>query len=194
MVHHQKAASCSALPSFSSLPTTPTQTKPSLLANDKPFETDISTLFPLPSFCIYSQRALLNEYEPEADIIQFLYPVSTILQERLPMLVGVLQSLFTVVNDMYSKEEDEDDDSQESDLDTDDEDEDNQEEPPFTIIGLNTMKLVIWNSMYHRDLSLVIFASSQLTDKHILHHMQRLRESVSNDIPPSISASNLLNI
>jgi hypothetical protein len=195
--HHQKAASCSALPSFASLNSISTaSTQTTLLANDKRLgnqESDMSTLFPLPSFCIYSQRALLNEYAPESDIIQFLYPESTVLQERLPMLVGVFQSLFTVVNDMHSKGEDEDDDEPETDSDTeDDEDDDDEEELPFTIIGLNTMKLVIWNSMFNKDLSLVIFISSQLTDNDILDHMQRLKASILSNVPASIPASRCL--
>jgi hypothetical protein len=111
------------------------------------------------------------------------------------MLVGVLQSLFTVVNEMHSKDEDDDHDDEETDVDTeddDDEDDDDDDQSSFTIIGLNTMKLVIWKSMYNRDLSLVIFVSSQLTDKDILHHMQLLKESILNNMSSCTLVSGFL--
>ncbi|KAF1803932.1 hypothetical protein FB192DRAFT_1257008, partial [Mucor lusitanicus] len=156
--------------------------------------------FPLPSFCLYSKKALTNEYAPESDIVQYLAPASSALEERLPMFVGVLQSLFTVVDDMpfvdREQQEEEDDQDQDDDDDheyTDIEEEDDQEDAkqpssPFTIIGLNSMKLVIWNSMYdhvtdaciyEKDLCLVIFVSALLTDAAILSNMQSLKESLS---------------
>lgn len=61
---------------------------------------------------------------------------------------------------------------------------------PFTIIGLNSMKLVIWNNMYdhvtdssvfEKDLCLVIFISAHLTDTIILKNMNSLKESILNE-------------
>ncbi|RCI05469.1 hypothetical protein CU098_013628, partial [Rhizopus stolonifer] len=80
MMGHSKAASCSILPSFTSL---------SSIHTNQP---DLG--FPLPSFCLYSRHALDDENALESDIIRFLTPIS-ILQEKLPMFVGVLQSLIT---------------------------------------------------------------------------------------------------
>ncbi|KAK4520384.1 uncharacterized protein ATC70_008518 [Mucor velutinosus] len=223
MGHHQKAASCSAIPSFSSLASISTDTttppaskakrnssiKPSpsfssslSIATDKQTEQQQSLLFPLPSFCLYSKKALTNEYAPESEIVQYLAPSSNVLEERLPMFVGVLQSLFTVVNDMpfVDREQQEDDDQEEQEEDDheytdieEEEEEDDEEDAkhttsPFTIIGLNSMKLVIWNSMYdhvtdsctyEKDLCLVIFISAHLTDAIILNNMQSLKESLS---------------
>ncbi|KAI8095212.1 hypothetical protein BDF21DRAFT_314823, partial [Thamnidium elegans] len=154
--------------------------------------------FPLPSFCLYSNRALTDEYGPESDIIQFLAPVSAILEERLPMFVGVLQSLFTVVNDMpfNNQDSDQETDNEEEDDDTDDDDDDDEptsqlsnKDAPFTIIGLNTMKLAIWNNMYNNvvdkdiyenDLSLVVIVSAELTDDTIIENMNLLRNSVTS--------------
>lgn len=217
MGHHHKAASCSAIPSFqsfTSVSTTSTQTPslnlfdqesvlkrsipPSLTKSSSQQSVGSEQLnFPLPSFCLYSKRALINEYAPESDIIQFLSPISNLLEERLPMFVGVLQSLFTVVSDMPFVNDHED-----SDIDTDtDDDEDvtaaaDDDEAPFTIIGLNSMKLVIWNNMYNhiidtdmyeKDLCLVIMLSPQLSDDQVLDNMDLLRKSVT-----SVSVSGLL--
>lgn len=222
MGYHQKAASCSAIPSFSSLiampaaDTTPPPSKakrsssikpsPSFssslsISTDKQTDQQQSLLFPLPSFCLYSKKALANEYAPESDIVQYLAPSSSVLEERLPMFVGVLQSLFTVVNDMpfvdreqheeeEGDDEEEDDDHEYTDIEEEDDDGEQQDtkHSPFTIIGLSSMKLVIWNSMYdhvtdasthEKDLCLVIFVSAHLTDAIILNSMQSLKESLS---------------
>ncbi|KAL7314081.1 hypothetical protein PS15m_007736 [Mucor circinelloides] len=217
MGHHQKAASCSAIPSFSSFTsitttnTTPlnkakrSSIKPSpSISSSLSIPTDKQTdqqslLFPLPSFCLYSKRALVNEYAPESEIVQYLAPSSSVLEERLPMFVGVLQSLFTVVNDMPfvdREQQEEDDDEEDGNEYTDIEEEEEEEEEqdskqtssPFTIIGLNNMKLVIWSNMYdhvtdsfvyEKDLCLVIFVSAHLTDEIILSSMQSLKESLS---------------
>ncbi|KAL9555765.1 hypothetical protein MBANPS3_002204 [Mucor bainieri] len=230
MGYHQKAASCSAIPSFSSLTsvstektavaaTTPSKAKrtssikpsPSFssslsISSDKQTDQQQSLLFPLPSFCLYSKRALTNEYAPESEIVQYLAPSSSVLEERLPMFVGVLQSLFTVVNDMpfvdrehqekddqdEEEEEEEEDDHEYTDIEEEEEDEpqpnDKHSSVPFTIIGLNSMKLVIWDSMHdhvtdsfthEKDLCLVIFVSAHITDAIILSNMQLLKESLS---------------
>jgi hypothetical protein len=197
--HHQKAASCSAIPSFqsfSSVSTSSTQT-PSLFENEykqsnlkrniSPLmtksnsqqsnnsEIDNLELFPLPSFCLYSKKALSNEYAPESDIIQFLSPKSITLEKRLPMFVGVLQSLFTVVNDMPFLEDSEDEDN-----DNEEEEEITIKESPFTIIGLNSMKLVVWNTdLYEKDLCLVIILSAQMTDEIILQNMNLLKDNMT---------------
>ena len=103
MVHH-KAASCSAIPSYTSFQK----------ASFSRFESD-SRLFPLPSFCLYSKKALNNEHGSNSDIIQFLSPASDLLEEKLPMFAGVLQSLVTVVHEMpaikHTQEEDDIDSS-----------------------------------------------------------------------------------
>lgn len=220
MGHHHKAASCSAIPSFQSFTSVSTNAtqidslglfeqeytkspqsnvnrslSPSLTKSYS--QQSISSQqqpFPLPSFCLYSNRALINEYAPESDIIQFLAPVSAVLEERLPMFVGVLQSLFTVVNDMpFTNDRDHDEDN--TDDEDDDEDEDDQDDElsnknaPFTIIGLETMKLVIWNFMYdnivgndiyEKDLCLVIMVSAQMTDEVILENMNLLGKSITS--------------
>lgn len=218
MGYHQKAASCSAIPSFNSftsISTATTTTPPNSIkhksarlspsfssssAASKQTVTDqLSLLFPLPSFCLYSKKALVNEYAPESEIVQFLAPSSVVLEERLPMFVGVLQSLFTVVNDMpfVDREEEigeEEEVEEEEDVYTDMEEEEDQNEldlsSPFTIIGLNSMKLVIWNNMYdhvtdssvfEKDLCLVIFISAHLTDTIILKNMNSLKESILNE-------------
>lgn len=227
MGHHHKAASCSAIPSFQSFTSDSTSTTqtPSLnffehdytkqqqhsnlkrslvapLTKSMSEQHSISDsqkpqLFPLPSFCLYSKRALMNEYAPESDIIQFLHPISTTLEERLPMFVGVLQSLFTVVSDMPftndsdDEEEGEVNDEEEEELEEELEEEEQSEEDkknPFTIIGLSSMKLVIWNHMcdnrmdsnaiIEKDLCLVVMISSQVTDSIILKNMKLLRENI----------------
>ncbi|KAI7893020.1 uncharacterized protein EV154DRAFT_601157 [Mucor mucedo] len=209
MGHHHKAASCSAIPSFqsfTSVSTTSTQTPslnlfdqepvlkrsipPSLTKSASQQSTNSEqTNFPLPSFCLYSKRALINEYAPESDIIQFLSPISNLLEERLPMFVGVLQSLFTVVSDLPFVTEDIDSDIETDTDDDDDADSDPTDDAPFTIIGLNSMKLVIWNNMYdniidtdiyEKDLCLVVMVSSQVTDDQILDNMNLLRKSVTS--------------
>jgi hypothetical protein len=116
------------------------------------------------------------------------------------MFVGVLQSLFTVVNDMPFADREEEVEEEEEEEEVEDEDEytDMEEEEqnelnsssPFTIIGLNSMKLVIWNNMYDhvtdstvfkKDLCLVIFVSAHLTDAIILKNMNSLKESILNE-------------
>ncbi|GAN01502.1 conserved hypothetical protein [Mucor ambiguus] len=173
------------------------------ISSDKQTDHQQSLLFPLPSFCLYSKKALANEYAPESEIVQYLAPSSSVLEERLPMFVGVLQSLFTVVNDMpfVAREQQEGDDEEEEEeedgheyTDIEEEEEEEQQQDakhsslPFTIIGLNSMKLVIWNSMYDlvtdssvykKDLCLVIFVSAHLSDAIILNNMQSLKESLS---------------
>lgn len=219
MGYHQKAASCSAIPSFNSLTsistasTTTTTTPPNSIkhksarpssfssssAASKQTVTDqLSLLFPLPSFCLYSKKALVNEYALESEIVQFLAPLSIVLKERLPMFVGVLQSLFTVVNDMPFVDREEEVEEEEEEVEDEDEYTDMEEEEqneldsssPFTIIGLNSMKLVIWNNMYDhvtdstvfkKDLCLVIFVSAHLTDAIILKNMNSLKESILNE-------------
>lgn len=225
MGHHHKAASCSAIPSFrsfTSVSTTSTQTPsinlfdqettlkrsipPSLTKSiSQQSVTSEQQNFPLPSFCLYSKRALINEYAPESDIIQFLSPISNLLEERLPMFVGVLQSLFTVVNDMpfINDSEDSDADDTDTDTDTDDDDDSNTNgNAPFTIIGLNSMKLVIWSNMYdniidtdiyEKDLCLVVMVSSQVTDDQILENMNLLRKSVTSATVSSICYQSNIN-
>lgn len=87
------------------------------------------------------------------------------------------------------QDQDDDDDHEYTDIEEEDDQEDaKQPSSPFTIIGLNSMKLVIWNSMYdhvtdaciyEKDLCLVIFVSALLTDAAILSNMQSLKESLS---------------
>ncbi|KAI9335578.1 hypothetical protein BD770DRAFT_332426 [Pilaira anomala] len=237
MGHHHKAASCSAIPSFQSFTSVSTNAtqidslglfdqqqeynkspesnvnrslSPSLTKSYS--QQSISSQqqpFPLPSFCLYSNRALINEYAPESDIIQFLAPVSTVLEERLPMFVGVLQSLFTVVNDMpFTNDRDHDEDNTDDEEDEEDEEEDDEDQDddelsnknaPFTIIGLETMKLVIWNFMYdnivekdiyEKDLCLVIMVSAQMTDEVILENMNLLGKSITS-LSPVITAKEI---
>ncbi|KAI8642072.1 hypothetical protein BD408DRAFT_417034 [Parasitella parasitica] len=172
--------------SFSSFSTSSNQT----------VTTTESQLFPLPSLCLYSQKALISEFAPESEIVQFLAPLSSVLQERLPMFVGVLQSLFTVVNDLPFAEppREEEIPAEEEDEYTDFEDEREQtsqgSSSPFTIVGLSSMKLVIWNNMcnhvtdstsYENDLCLVIFVSAHFTDAAILKNMQLLKKSLLNE-------------
>lgn len=201
MGHHQKAASCSAIPSFSSLTSASTTTPVKSVKHRSSSSLSIdqqTVLFPLPSFCLYSKKALVNEYAPESDIIKFIAPPSSILEERLPMFVGVLQSLFTVVNDMPFVDKEETDRAKEqedeyTDIEEEEEEEEEknmergQEFSPFTIIGLNSMKLVIWNNMYdhvtdssvhEKDLCLVIFVSAQLADKEIMENINSLKKSL----------------
>ncbi|GAA5810464.1 hypothetical protein MFLAVUS_003885 [Mucor flavus] len=235
MGHHHKAASCSAIPSFQSFSSVSSNAThvASLDLFDQEFnktqESNVNrslrpsitktfsqlsvssehTSFPLPSLCLYSSRALADEYGPESDIIQFLAPVSAILEERLPMFVGVLQSLFSVVNDMPFNNQDSDqetdnEDEEEEEEDTDDDEEEelssrlSNKNAPFTIIGLNTMKLVIWNNMYsnvvdkdvyENDLSLVIMVSDQLTDETILENMNLLRNSITSPSSTSVNVT-----
>ncbi|KAI7897766.1 uncharacterized protein BX663DRAFT_533669 [Cokeromyces recurvatus] len=153
-----------------------------------------------PSFCLYSKRALLNEYAPESEIIQYLWPSSnTELKELLPMFVGVLQSLFTAVNDLPFIDED----SSEDDSSTV---EDYLDDSPFTIVGLNTMKLVNWNNMhdlvtetanYKNDICLMIIVSSQLKDSTIMKHMHSIQQdpklALSSSLLTSVQLGNLLN-
>lgn len=215
MGHHHKAASCSAIPSFQSFTSDSTSTTqtPSLnfyehdytkqqqhstlkrslvapltksMSEHSLSDTQKPQLFPLPSFCLYSKRALTNEYAPESDIIQFLHPISTTLEERLPMFVGVLQSLFTVVNDMPFTNDSDDEEEEEEEEEEEQSEEDKKN--PFTIIGLSSMKLVIWNHMcdnrmdsnaiIEKDLCLVVMISSQVTDSIILKNMRLLRENI----------------
>ncbi|CEP08030.1 hypothetical protein [Parasitella parasitica] len=112
------------------------------------------------------------------------------------MFVGVLQSLFTVVNDLPFAEslQEEEMPAEEEDEYTDVEDEREQASQgptsPFTVIGLNSMKLVIWNNMYDNvtdstryknDLCLVIFVSAHFTDTAIFKSMNLLKESLLNE-------------
>jgi hypothetical protein len=164
-------------------------------------DTQNAQLFPLPSFCLYSKKALANEYAPESDIIQFLSPISVTLQERLPMFVGVLQSLFTVVNDMpflNDQDSDEEEEVEEEEEEEEGEIKEKEENSPFTIIGLNSMKLVVWNSMYdnlmendiyENDLCLVVMLSVQMTDTTILHNMNLLRENVITSTSSTVTVS-----
>lgn len=203
--------------SISPLPTSTITRTNSSNQNSYPADNQQQQLFPLPSFCLYSKKALANEYAPESDIIQFLSPVSSVLEECLPMFVGVLQSLFTVVNDIpfiNEDSDDEDDDISCSDTEEEDDDEDEEggedqdrdrkaTEPPFTIIGLTSMKFIIWNNMYDnimdtdnvykKDLCLVVIVSNQLPDKIILENMNSLRRSVYSTFSESnapVSSSN----
>ena len=235
MGHHQKSASCSAIPSFQSFTSVSTsstktpsdglfdfeyknQQHHSNLKRSTPTtvhiesavdqDNDPEQLFPLPSFCLYSKRALVNEYALESDILQFLSPRSAILKERLPMFVGVLHSLFQVVKDIPSTDEDEEEEEDEDEEEDEEEEADDEEnmmhesdfhrgEQPFTIIGLGTMKLVVWNSMYdhamdkdvyEKDLCLVVIVSSQVTDNLILQNMNQLKKNVISS-SSSVTAS-----
>lgn len=201
--HHHKAASCSFIPSMHSLhsqSTISTQTESDQDSDIKPKSSTITrsdsnnstcsnSLFPLPSFCLYSKSALLNEYAPESDIIQYLSPESTLLVERLPMFVGVLQSLVTVVNDLpFSLAEEQEEEEEE-------EEENEEEDIPFVIVGLDGIKLIVWKDMcdlvldtgqlYKNDLCLVILVSSHLSDSMILKHMKLLEKSISHREPVS---------
>ncbi|OBZ89542.1 hypothetical protein A0J61_02406 [Choanephora cucurbitarum] len=160
MVHH-KAASCSAIPSYDTF-----QRKSS-----SRFESD-SRLFPLPSFCLYSKQALNNEHGSDSDIIQFVSPASDLLEEKLPMFAGVLQSLVTVVNEMptVKRTNQDDDEEDEEEVDTTP-----SNTVPYHIIGLSTMKLILW---YLSDLCLIVFVSSSHTDDDLLQAMTDIKESL----------------
>ncbi|CAO3699246.1 unnamed protein product [Rhizopus microsporus] len=143
--------------------------------------------FPLPSFCLYSKKALTSEIDSESDIIQFLSPSTDYLKERLPMFVSILQSLFTVVHDMpFSHTTAEEETEEEEMNDLEDEEEDDTTWSPFTIIGLNSMKMVVWpnmcdqiqDNMIEKDLCLVIMLSSDLQDDEIIHNMNLVKNSL----------------
>ncbi|CAO3657304.1 unnamed protein product [Mucor hiemalis] len=125
------------------------------------------------------------------------------------MFVGVLQSLFTVVNDMPFVNDSDGEEEEEEEEVEDEEDEDEEEveseenkKNPFTIIGLNTMKLVVWNNMcdnimdmnsiIENDLCLVVMISSQVTDNIILKNMSLLRDNiVSSSISMTLTANQM---
>lgn len=181
---HHKAASCSALPSFCTINPTSTSSKSSI-NNDR---------FLYPSFCLYSNRALANEYGSESDIVQFLSPETESLKERLPIFVGILQSLFTVANEMPFSHTCTEEDEEEINEVEDEEDCDSNLWSPFTIVGLDSMKLVVWPNMYdnilesttEKDLCLVVIVSAQLQDSKIIHSMDLLKDSL-NDTPCTVS-------
>ncbi|KAI8990946.1 hypothetical protein BDF20DRAFT_908775 [Mycotypha africana] len=186
-------------------------------------DTPQQNIIPLPSYCLYSKRALLNEYAPESDIIQYLSPKvnNQFLKEKLPMFVGVLQSLSAVVSDMpfFSEEEEEEDEEYGIDSSSDDSDSDRSRfndndsvvnfgsrnafqsttrrashhsgregkqkqelQKDVSIIGLRTLKLVVWNQSLHLDrtgdLSLVIIVSAHLSDSIILKNMEILKQNL----------------
>ncbi|CAO3670356.1 unnamed protein product [Rhizopus stolonifer] len=172
---NHRAASCSAIPSFYHLPSETDSTSTQSSSNDELF---------YPSFCLYSKRALLNEYGPESDIVQYLSPATESLKERLPIFVGILQSLFGVVNDMPLLES-----YEEEVVDVEDEEDfENNAWSPFTIIGLNQTKLVIWPNMYNNiqesvfenDLCLVVIVAKELQDDEIYQNMDLLKESLED--------------
>ncbi|KAI9473422.1 MAG: hypothetical protein EXX96DRAFT_577880 [Benjaminiella poitrasii] len=209
---HHKAASCSIVPSFTSdrdNKSVNQEQQSSSTAKKRTINTHMSKkqqlLFPLPSFCLYSKKALLNEYTSESDIIQFLSPSSnSVLNERLPMFVGVLQSLFTAVNDLPFIDDDPEVDNYEYDDDSDGQQENERlSTSPFTIIGLNSMKLVIWNNMYDlikettsykKDLCLVVFVSSQLKDSTIIKNMNFIQHDPKLTSSKALLTANELGI
>ncbi|KAG1438532.1 hypothetical protein G6F56_012613 [Rhizopus delemar] len=182
---HHRAASCSAIPSFYHLPSETDSISTQSSTNDELF---------YPSFCLYSKRALLNEYGPESDIVQYISPETESLKERLPIFVGILQSLFGVVNDMPLLES-----YEEEVVDVEDEEDfENNAWSPFTIIGLNQTKLVIWPNMYNNvqesvfenDLCLVVIVAKELHDDEIYQNMDLLKESLE-DMPDTLKGNEL---
>ncbi|KAG1050403.1 hypothetical protein G6F43_007323 [Rhizopus delemar] len=154
--------------------------------------------FLYPSFCLYSNRALANEYGSESDIVQFLSPETESLKERLPIFVGILQSLFTVANEMPFSHTCTEEDEEEMNEVEDEEDCDSNSWSPFTIVGLDSMKLVVWPNMYdnilenttEKDLCLVVIVSAQLQDSKIIHSMDLLKDSL-NDTPCTLTGKEL---
>ncbi|KAI8879184.1 hypothetical protein K501DRAFT_336232 [Backusella circina FSU 941] len=200
----------------------------SLHKNNRPhrsqsFYINSNNQFPLPSFCLYSRAALSDEYASDSDIIQFISPQSTTMEERLPMFVGVLHSLFVAVNDLPfdsdSDTEDDDDDVEEDDIKGEsikhcvrgnvtervDDDEMEGEEGdntihqertwikegksdnnPYTIIGLNTMKIITCNLVetaqmqdISKELGLVIMIPVYFSDATISYYTNMLYNSIT---------------
>ncbi|KAF7724457.1 hypothetical protein EC973_000966 [Apophysomyces ossiformis] len=112
------------------------------------------SIFSLPSVCLFSRKALSDEYSEEKDIVPFISPVAAL--DCVTMLIGVLESLMAIVNEMPTAEDDDEDEDEEFDHDKrsiniDDDNEDDSgsltEDNPFVILGLSTCKVCIWTAM-----------------------------------------------
>ena len=100
--------------------------------------------FPLPSFCIFSRKALSLESAPQGEIVPYIYPESVPV-DSICMLVSILESLFRTIDDITSEHDGEEEDNEEEDEDYD---------QLCKIIGLGTFKVALWKG-WEEDRALV---------------------------------------
>ncbi|CDH51511.1 predicted protein [Lichtheimia corymbifera JMRC:FSU:9682] len=122
--------------------------------------------FPLPSFCIFSRKALSHESAPQGEIVPYFYPESVPV-DSICMLVGVLESLLRTMDDITNEQAGEEDD----DADEDDED----YEQLCKIIGLGTFKVAIWKG-WEEDRGLAVILSTQFPDHVVTDRMQAIQD------------------
>jgi hypothetical protein len=215
MFQHQKASSCTARTSLKVYRPTSTYNRRSstentlqgLLTENKlsqkrrPFR--VQSLYtenhslPLPTVVFYSKESLINEYATPVDVFQYVSPRCrpTDTQEQLHLFIGVLHSLFTVIDDLTFGIDDDDDTEEEEEeeeeeyIDDDDDDDEQQdpsaiheewvETPSFSIVGLQSMKVLVFNEQI-KNLSLAIIISSRFSDAVIEHYVLLLNAAVLN--------------
>jgi hypothetical protein len=213
MFQHQKASSCTARPSLKVYRPTSTYNRRSstentlqelltenkLLQKRRPFR--VQSLYtenhslPLPTIVFYSKESLINEYATLVDVFQYVSPRCrpTDTQEQLHLFIGVLHSLFTVIDDLTFGIDDDDDTEEEEEEEEEeysDDDDDKQQDPSviheewvktpsFSIVGLQSMKVLVFNEQI-KNLSLAIIVSSKFSDAVIEHYVQLLNAAVLN--------------
>lgn len=102
--------------------------------------------FPLPSFCIFSRKALSRESAPQGEIVPYFHPESVPL-DSVCMLVSVIESLFRTMDDITNEQI-----GQEEEDDTCEDEEDYEQ--LCKIIGLGTFKVALWKG-WEEDRGLV---------------------------------------
>jgi hypothetical protein len=129
----------------------------------------------LPSFCLFSKRALLNERSHPHEVIPYFYPANLPLDLQM-IVVGAISSLSEMLNDFARRlDEDEDetdqvkadtceDDSVSGDEDDNDEENDDEEDDEysstvsnddrmdniqssFRILALDGFKVAVWDEL-----------------------------------------------
>ncbi|ORZ02928.1 hypothetical protein BCR43DRAFT_482412, partial [Syncephalastrum racemosum] len=108
--------------------------------NETPFQSGLSSLlrhqsapFPLPSFCIFSQAALADEYAENQDIVRYVYP-ETVSIDHASILASVAEPLVRAVEEFTEDSDDEEGGE------TDDQDE---VDALYRVLGLSSFKAVL---------------------------------------------------
>ncbi|CDS05048.1 hypothetical protein LRAMOSA07577 [Lichtheimia ramosa] len=127
--------------------------------------------FPLPSFCIFSRKALSRESAPQGEIVPYFYPESVPL-DSVCMLVSVIESLFRTMDDITNEQigQQEEDDNYEDEEDY---------EQLCKIIGLGTFKVALWKG-WEEDRGLAVILSTQFPDHVVTDRMQTIQDTLKD--------------
>ncbi|KAI9496394.1 hypothetical protein BDB00DRAFT_869337 [Zychaea mexicana] len=130
--------------------------------------------FPLPSVCIFSRKALQNEYADHQEIVPYVNPASVPI-DQVSMLVSVLESLFRTVDEVLL-------DGENAGPEQEHEKMENEEQEDCRIIGLGTFKVVSWTlgDIKHAtaddlDMALAVILSTQFADRVINEHIKAIQ-------------------